>query len=176
MAKKKETDLNLFDIDLTRLEDECVEFPTTYFIHAKMLADARELVQEAEALVEIAKAERKEVEASLRLKIQSNPKKYKMADKPTVAAIDAKMVTQKAYQRKVTSCQLAQDGLNNAWSQVNNAQAILNSLDKKSKQIENLVKLHGQSYFAKPVVDDEDTKKYIDNKKKKKVRRRGNKK
>lgn len=167
--------LNLFDIDITRLEDEWISFPKTYYIHAKRLSDARAIVQEAEAQLEIAKTTRKEIEGTLKLKIQQKPEKYGITGKTTVQGIEAAMQTQKKYQKYQQLYMLAQDGLNNAWHEVNERQAILNSLDVKKKALENLVKLHGQSYFATPKASTEDGKAYIDGKTKKAVRRKAKK-
>lgn len=154
--------LNLFDIDITRLDDECLNHPKIFYVNSKKLADARTEVQQCEAELELLKDERKETEARLRLKIQNNPTQYKIKDKPTVAAVDAAILCCKAYKDVKEKHYKAQQELNNAWNTVNHLKSLVDALQDKKDMIEYLVKLHGQQYFSEPKVRRETGEKVVE--------------
>ena len=165
--------IKLFDIDLTRLEEEWLQQPKNFYVVSNQLADARSEISEAEAEVELARAYRKEIEAQLTLKISSDPAKYKLKEKPTAVLVSSTVLIRPSYKKALQKCRDAQEELNHAWNKVNHLQSLVNSFDQKKSTLEYLVKLHGQNYFSIPQIPyTEEGKRFVDDAKKKSVRRK----
>ncbi len=122
-------------IDETALDIEWLDQPTLMFKYGKLLAYAR---MEAD----LSKENLNLVKAELDKDIRTNPEMYAI-DKITEAAIQNTILTQskykKAYQRYI-----------DASFEVNILQSAVSAVDQRKTALENMVRLHGQQYFAGP--------------------------
>jgi hypothetical protein len=122
-------------IDPTALDVEWLRQPELMIRYAKHSARMRIDLDEKKQALDIARAEADQL-------IRSNPEKY----------IDGK-VTETA----ITNCILvngnykaAQKAFSDAKFESDMAQAAVNAFEQRKSALENLVRLHGQQYFAGP--------------------------
>ena len=94
--------------------------------------------------VERKKEELDIVRAGLDMKIRVDPEKYGIV-KLTESVVSSTIITQKEYMVANEEYQLLQ-------YESNMAQGVVRALEGKKTALENLVKLHGQQYFAGPSV------------------------
>jgi hypothetical protein len=112
-----------------------VEQPKLYLQYAKQLADTRRDLDQAKSELDLCRAE-------LDKMIRTDPGEYKI-DKVSEKAIENCIVTQTEYVE-------AMDKVLDAKHAVDINQAFVTALDHRKRALENLVDLHGQSYFATP--------------------------
>jgi len=125
-------------IDEDALDVEWIEFPMKFFQYANELAGYDSRAKRAGEMV-------KSVHAELTLKIASSPEKFLKEVKPTVANVEACVqLHPDLISAKEKQSQAEYDKV-----QALNA---LQAMNGKKTALENLVKLHGQSYFAGPSV------------------------
>jgi hypothetical protein len=128
------------EIDLGRLEEHWVAQDGLHRKYASRLALAKKDLLDIEEEVKAISAETKH-------KIRMNPKLW-----------DLKSVTEnsvkEAWERSKT-CARAVKKLNEAKYSVDVLTGVLVTLEHRKRALENLVTLHGQSYFSKPRVSSE---------------------
>jgi len=132
-----EKDIN---IDETSLDVEWLEQSSLTAKYARIQADAEREYEKAKERLEVLKAE-------LDLEIRANPKEYinEEITKTTEAVISNAIIQQKSYRE-------ASDEVIEKKHEFNIAKGAVKSIDSKKTALENLVKLHGQQYFAGPSV------------------------
>lgn len=142
MSKAIEQSASVVQIDAENLDLECIRLPSDYLRYSHLVADAKANLDELRAAVAVKKAEISQA-------IRVDPLKYGVVDeatkdkKPTEAAIEACILTQKSYkdaQMAVTDGVHAHDIL----------QAVVNALEHKKRSLTLLVELHGMGYFSSP--------------------------
>lgn len=135
MKEQDVEEKSFLDIDINQLDVEWLKQPKLYERYAERLADAKRDL-------EIAKSELEVTRAELDQDIRDRPDAYDLG-KVTEPAIANVILTEKEYRRsrkKVIECKHFVDVLD----------AMVTALDHRKKALENLVFLHGQSYFASP--------------------------
>lgn len=130
---------NLGHIDRSRLDEEWVKQPDLVDEYVRLLPDAKLKVNTLEAKLKL-------VEAELRHEIRSDLVTFGLRGKPTKDEIDAAVVMHDRYKEAVRR-------LNQAKHRVDVINAALKTLDNRKAALEDLVKLFGMGYFAKPTVD-----------------------
>ena len=124
-------------IDETALDIEWLEQPALFMKYARHYADTMQDLDEAKEKVELVKAE---LDSDIRL----NPEDYVLG-KITDAAIANKILCQASFKKA-----------NKEWLTAKHenqvAKGAVDSFNQRKEALENLVKLHGQSYFAGPKV------------------------
>jgi len=133
MAKKKKHKNDLA-IDEFNLDRECVRQAELYYAAAVELATARKEWEYLKIALSVVEAER------------ANHYRDTL-EKPTVAAVEAAVAQDKQVR-------LAATAVADARHVLDMCQAKATALDHKKKALENLVFLHGQSYFAQPRTPD----------------------
>lgn len=121
------------DIDKNRLDEECEAQPGLVYTWGCKLADAKKELAEAQADLEVTKAE-------VAADVAANPAKYGLT-KTTVDAVAAAVTSSK-------DVKAAQGTVIDARHLVDVTQAAVNALDHKKRMLENLVDLHGRDYFS----------------------------
>ncbi|MCK9570191.1 hypothetical protein M0R72_14700 [Candidatus Pacearchaeota archaeon] len=156
MKDRKEIESELHP-DPNELDREWVNQPRLRFRYGARLAEARKLLSEAKADMELTTAE-------LELTIRSDPSKFGL-DKVTEAAIKATVLQQDEYTnaKKVTI---------QAQHDVDVLDAAVSAVDHRKKALEDLVALFLAGYFAKPRAP-EGAKEKMEEVEKQYVRRRG---
>jgi len=145
-------------IDPNALDVEWLDQPKKFFDVAEQAAEARRGVDRAKLALEV-------TEAELDNDIRTNPLKYGIA-KITEPALKAAMRMTDKYQKAQTALADAQyekamlDSATQAW-------------DQRKRAIENLVSLHGQSYYASPSAPRDLAKKYMEETDKRRIRTKG---
>ena len=129
-----EKDVN---IDETILDVEWLEQPSLMLKYGRLVVEARKGYDLAKENLDVVKAE-------LDKEIRSNPEKFKLA-KATESAILSAILTHPRYKE-------ASERLIEAKYNLSMYQTAANAIDAKKAALENLVKLHGQQYFAGPKV------------------------
>lgn len=127
------------DLNLGTLEED-------FLSQTRRMQRATDKQAEAKKDLAEAEAEFKAVAAELKNKIRSHPKKYG-ADKATEGAINELVILQPEYQE-------AQQQVIEAQYLVDLLGGEIRTLDDRRRTIEGLIQLHGQGYFAKPKVKD----------------------
>jgi hypothetical protein len=122
-------------IDRDSLDEEWVNQPDLYHTHAVNLADARKALDEEKIELDVVKAE-------LDKEIRESPADFGL-EKTTETSIALTIVTQKRYKQQ-------QQKVIDAKHHVDVLAAMVTALDHRKRALENLVDLHGQSYFASP--------------------------
>lgn len=122
-------------IDEYQLDKEWVEQPALYFRYSRKLADAERSLDEAKADLELCKAQ-------LDKKIRDDPERYNIA-KVSESAIASAILTRERYKEKLAD-------YNDAKHTVAVLKAACVALTQRKAALENMVDLHGQSYFSKP--------------------------
>jgi len=129
-------DESVLEINQLRLDEEWVNQPKLYLEYAAKLADARRDLDLSKSELELTVAE-------LDADIRADPEGHDIGEKVTENAIKNCIPTLKRYQ-------VANNALIDAKHKVDVLQAFVNALDHRKRALENLVDLHGQSYFAEP--------------------------
>lgn len=124
-------------IDESALDVEWLDQASLTMRYGRYEADCRKDLDHAKAKLEI-------VEAELDQDIRTNPEKYGL-EKITETAI-SKVITNSPEQAK------AQEKVREAAYELNMAQAAMKAIYAKKDALENLVRLHGQQYFAGPSI------------------------
>lgn len=135
IADEVELNYDVLDIDQLHLDKHWVEQPRLYLQHAKLLADARRELDRLKSELELTHAE-------LDKEIRTSPEEYDI-EKVSEKAIENCILTQKRYLT-------ANAAVIDAKHAVDVYQAFVSALDHRKRALENLVDLHGQSYFATP--------------------------
>jgi hypothetical protein len=124
-------------IDESALDVEWLDQPSLMFKFAKSAAAAQREMDEAKEAIDVVKAE-------LDLDIRNNPEKYDLA-KITEGAITNTILTQEKYKEALAF-------YNQKKFEYNVIKGATNAVDARKTALENLVKLHGQQYFAGPKI------------------------
>ncbi len=166
MSKKKTMEPEILHIDKHLLDEEWVNQPKLYFEYASELAQARMELEEVKAEFDVVKAETD-------LNIRSNPTDYELPEKTTEVMIGKALILTDEYaaaQKDVFTVKHRVDILSGA----------VTALDHRKKALENLVDLHGRSYFSKPMdtrnMGSEEFKQKVEDIENEKVRARNKKK
>lgn len=122
-------------IDETALEIEWLEQATLFMKYAKNAAEARRTLDQVKESLDIVKAE-------MDKKIREHPEKFKI-EKVTEAVISAAILRSDEFSE-------ANQKYIDAKYELDIAQAAVSAMNQRKEALENLVKLHGQSYFAGP--------------------------
>lgn len=122
-------------IDESALDVEWLEQPSLMMKYAEYAADCREEMERARDKVEL-------VKARLDRDIRADPDKYDI-NKPTESVVQSTIIVQQEYQD-------AQDEYLSAKKEHDLARYACTAIEQRKSALENLVKLHGQSYFAGP--------------------------
>lgn len=128
-------DTDLDDIDLGQLEVELAQ-------HSRLWKAASNELREAKRRKRKAASRQKVVEAEIRLKIIRHPKEFGIV-KGTEKEVDAVLTTHE----KVVG---AIEKLHEAEYEIDIYQAQVTAREERRRNLEDLVKLHGQDYFAVP--------------------------
>jgi hypothetical protein len=102
------------------------------------------IMAEAEKTMDLAKEKLEAVKAEIDKDVRSNPAKYGL-DKITDKVAENTVVLQDQYKEASTA-------YINAKYEFKMAQGAVKAFEQRKDALENLVKLHGQSYFAGPRV------------------------
>jgi len=149
---------DIFEIDMTRLDEEWVQQPKLFFKYAELLAKAKRTYEKAKANLAI-------VVAEVELDIKQNFTKYGFKTKPVVQDM--------ANKAKINTDVIEAQNLVTAKKyKMDIYQAAVTSMEHRKSALERLVSLHGQNYFAMPVANDEDGRKAADNLQKGRARNR----
>lgn len=125
-------------IDPSILDVEWLMQPQLFMKYAEALATAEKRVDRAKEVLDITKAE-------LDSAVRSDPEPYTMSDKkPTEGQISNIIAQQPEFKEKLKA-------FNDARSEVRILIAAVRAFDQRKVALENLVRLHGQSYFAGPL-------------------------
>jgi hypothetical protein len=124
-------------IDESALDVEWLAQPRLMMRYGKTVARCERAVSTAKQNLDIKRAE-------LDKKIRSNPDKYGI-EKITETVISSTIIIQPAYIAVV-------EEQNQAIYEYNMARAAVSALQHRKDALENLVRLHGQQYFAGPSV------------------------
>jgi len=124
-------------IDEKCLDVELLNQPEKVYKYSKLLAEAKQELELAKENLSLVKAE-------IDLDIRDNPDKYKL-QKVTETAITNIILLEEEYKE-------AQARLNKAMYEVNVLQGAVYAINDRKSSLENLVKLHGQDYFAGPSI------------------------
>lgn len=122
-------------IDETALDVEWLEQPALMFRYAQMCAEARQEFDKAKENLDLVRAE-------LDRAIRANPDSYDI-EKITDKVVENTIPTQDEFKEASTA-------LIEAKFQLDIAYGAVKAIDARKDSLENLVKLHGQSYFAGP--------------------------
>ena len=131
-------DIDTFDIDITRLDEE-------WLMQPRMAHEVIDKYRASQAQLRRAKALFAKKEASVRLHIRRNPEKYELPVKTTEKMIDEVLQQQKRFQEAQADFFKAQDN-------VDRLHVNVESMETRKKALEHLVRLHGQDYFATPKI------------------------
>ncbi len=160
-AKEGLLDFSIFDIDLSRLDEEWINQPKRFFRWASQLADAKERLDEQKARLDVVRAE-------VSLDIRERPSNYDLPDKLTENLISNAILQQDKYQEALKLVRVKK-------YRVDLVQAAVQAMDQRRSSLERLVSLHGQSYFATPRATEENAKEIVDKIEKDSVRSKGKK-
>lgn len=150
-------------IDESALDTEWLQQASLTFKYCQLEADARKAVDDTKAQLDI-------VEAELDKEIRNNPEKFGLP-KITESAIKSAILVNENHIN-------AKDEYSQAQYELNMAQAAVRAIYAKKDALENLVRLHGQQYFAGPSVprdlskEWENRQKQTNSNKKVKIKRR----
>lgn len=124
-------------IDESALEQEWLDQPELMLKYTKIAAEARKDLDNAEEALSLVKAE-------LDKKIRANPSKFGL-EKITEPVVVATILTQDKYKTAIKE-------VVDARFEKNVADGAVKAFEQRKTALENLVKLHGQSYFAGPSI------------------------
>ncbi len=154
-------ELEFFEIDKDRLDEEWVNHVKTFHKLAIVSADAREELERAKANEEMVKDELKAVVAELDLDIRSNPSKYGL-EKVTEGAIEKVVILQSKHAKAQKKVYKARQQCIKAQHDSNVADAAVKTMDHKKKALEDLVTLQGRDYFSSPRLSGEAGKEMVE--------------
>ena len=137
-------------IDESALDVEWLDQPRLMLRYAKHAAKTRLEVERVKEKLDIVRAE-------LDKKIRMDPEAFEIV-KLTETFITSTILTQKEYQE-------ANEEYLEAVYESNMAQGAVRAIDGKKTALENLVRLHGQQYFAGPSVPRDLSKEWEDREK-----------
>lgn len=126
---------NFIEIDPLRLDEEWLRQPELYLDYAERLAEAKKLHAQAKAQLDL-------TNAKLYTDICERPSYYGLM-KTTKDLVDAVITQEEDFQK-------ATQALIKAKYNMDLLDAAVTALDHRKKALENMVWLHGQSYFATP--------------------------
>jgi hypothetical protein len=144
MADKFDYDNDL-KINMLALHSEWNEQPRLFMKYSLMLADKRDELSRAEQSADV---ERAEADKRARARHAGDEKK------PTEGVINSEVLTDSEYKQKA-------DKLLGLKHEADILQAAVRAFDQRKDALENLVRLHGQQYFAGPQVPYEIGKEFI---------------
>jgi len=124
-------------IDESALDVEWLEQPSLMFKFARMASVAQREMDEAKEAIDVVKAE-------LDIDIRTNPENYDLV-KVTEGAITNTILIQQRYTEALVY-------YNQKKFEYNVIKGSVNAIDARKTALENLVKLHGQQYFAGPKI------------------------
>jgi hypothetical protein len=142
MSNNYEKDVS---IDPEQLDVEWLGQPGLIFKYSKKSAEVQQELSNAKEALELTKA-------TLDKKIRSNPEKYGI-EKITETVVSNTIISQEDFKEANQVYQEAQ-------FEVNILRGVMDALNNKKSALENLVKLHGQNYFAGPSVPRDLTKEW----------------
>ena len=148
---------NDMQIDETALDVEWLQQPTLMFKYSKILAKNKMFLDKAKEELDILKA-------GIDRKIRLSPEDFGLS-KLTETVINNTIIQEKEY------IDLSNDVID-ARYEVEMAGAAVRSLQDKKSALENLVKLHGQNYFAGPSVPRDLSKEWEETEKQKQVNKK----
>lgn len=122
-------------IDETALDLDWLDQPALMMKYARHSAQMRKNLEEAKQNLDIAKAE-------VDREIRENPAKFKI-EKVTEGSVASAILTAQKYQD-------AHKAYLDSKFEADMSQGAVNAFDQRKSALENLVKLHGQQYFAGP--------------------------
>jgi len=128
---------NDIQIRQDELEMEWLDQPSLMFKYAKNAAEMRRLLDLSKEKLDLAKAE-------IDKEIRTNPEKFGI-EKITETVVANSMLATLKYKK-------ANEEFLNAKYEVDVAQAAVVAMSQRKDALENLVRLHGQQYFAGPKV------------------------
>lgn len=133
------------DIDLDRLEWECVK-------QERLAGEINECLEDAKFQLEIAETKMDVVKADLSLKIRSKPKRYGLKS-VTEKAIEALLILQSEYKQQKWRCLRLRHkvGIFNAASK---------RIEHRKRMIEKAIDLWTYTYFSRPRVKKEAHEKF----------------
>lgn len=129
------TDESDFEINRNRLDWECQRQPVLYSKYSYALAEAKLELDQANAELELIKAE-------LSTTIRSDPADYGL-EKVTESALSTVLVLEEEYQEALTKTIEAKHVKEVLFGAVM-------SLDNKKKSLQGLIELHNSGYFSEP--------------------------
>lgn len=132
-------------IDPDALDVEWLGQPGLIFKYSKKSAEAQQELSNAKEALELCKA-------LLDKKIRTNPEKYGI-EKITETVVANTIISQDDFKEVNQVYQEVQ-------FEVNILRGVMDALNNKKSALENLVKLHGQNYFAGPSVPRDLTKEW----------------
>lgn len=124
-------------INIVQLDDEAVRQPVLMGKWAELSVKARAKYDRAKAVLDV-------VEAELSLRCRADPEEFGISKSTEAAISQAVMV----HRERI----VARDEMLVAKEESEAYAAAVNTLEHKKRMIEVLVQLHGQQYFASPVV------------------------
>ena len=133
------TDPSIFNIDITRLDDEWLTQPGKAH-------DAIERYRIAGKKLREGKAEFEKITAGIRLNIRQCPSDYDLPAKITEKMVDEALLIAPKFQKAQAKYFILQD-------KSDRRKNVVQVMDDRKKALENLVRLHGQDYFSTPRVD-----------------------
>jgi len=128
---------NDIQIRQDELEMEWLDQPSLMFKYAKNAAEMRRLLDLSKEKLDLVKAE-------IDKEIRTNPEKFGI-EKITETVVANSMLATLKYKK-------ANEEFLNAKYEVDVAQAAVVAMSQRKDALENLVRLHGQQYFAGPKV------------------------
>lgn len=129
----------ILDIDLTRLDEHCIQQARLFHKYAKKAVEAEEAMRESKTIM-------RAVEADLQLRIRKRPRRFKLPEKVTETAVTSAILGHERFQT-------AQNDYHKAMSNHANATILKEAIQQKNFSLKELVQLHGQSYFADPKIE-----------------------
>jgi len=126
------------EIDETSLDIEWLEQPKLFMQYSRHLADMRRRADETKQTLDIVRAE---IDRDAR----EDPEKFQITGKVTEGAITSAVLTNDKYKKAY------QDFLD-AKYEMDMALSAVRAFEQRKDALENLVRLHGQEYFAGPRV------------------------
>lgn len=124
-------------IDETALDVEWLEQPSLMLKYIKHSAQAEKELDEAKQTLDVVRAE---VDSAIR----KNPEGYGLS-KVTDASIASTLIIQEEYK-------IAFENFLEVKYEASMAKGAIKAFEQRKESLENLVKLHGQSYFAGPKI------------------------
>lgn len=142
-------DLEYFDVDPNRLDQELFNQPRNYYNVAKAVADARVDVDRQKTRVEVAKEELKRTDADLSLQIRKSPGSFGL-DKATEGSIEAVVTTHPIHARSFQVLVDAKGVLSTLEHHLGVLDAALGAMDNKKLALGKGVELYVHNYRSTP--------------------------